>query len=71
MMHKFVDDTTLTEIVAKSDRRRMQANCNELAQQANEAWMNVSCRKMKEMLISMIIIRNVKIVFLTKPVVVL
>jgi len=49
MTRKFVDDTALTEIVAKSDPSRMQANCEELAQQAN-----VNGHKTKEMLIGTI-----------------
>ena len=51
MTHKFVDDTTLSEIVAKSATSRMQAFCDELVQQSEEARMNVNGRKTKEMMI--------------------
>jgi len=51
MTHKFVDDTTLSEIVAKSATSRMQAFCNELVQQSEEAQMNVNGHKTKEMMI--------------------
>jgi len=50
MTHKFVDDTTLSEIVAKSATSHMQAFCDELVQQSEEARMNVNGRKTKEMM---------------------
>jgi len=50
MMHKFVDDTTLSEFIAKSGRSDMDTCCNELVQQSNEIKMNVNGRKTKEML---------------------
>jgi len=50
MMHKFVDDTTLSEFIAKSGRSDMNACCDELVQQSNEMnEMNVNGRKTKEM----------------------
>jgi len=45
MMHKFVDDTTLSEFIAKSGRSGMNACCDELVQQSNEIKMNVNGRK--------------------------
>ena len=51
MMHKFVDDTTLSEFIAKSGRSGMNACCDELVQQSNEIKMNVNGRKTKEMLL--------------------
>ena len=50
-MHKFVDDNTLSEILAKSAISRMQAFCDELVQQSQEARMNLNGRKTKEMMI--------------------
>jgi len=47
MMHKYVDDTTLSEIVAKSGTSDMQIYCDELAQQSEQAQMNISSRKTK------------------------
>ena len=54
MTHKYVDDTTLSEIVAKSGTSNVQVYCDELAQQSEQAQMNISSRKTKEMLISSI-----------------
>ena len=51
MTHKFVDDTTLSEVVAKTVTSHMQAFCDELVQQSEEARMNVNGRKTKEMMI--------------------
>jgi len=51
LTHKFVDDTTLSEILAKSATSRMQAFCDDLVQQSEEARMNVNGRKTKEMMI--------------------
>ena len=54
MTHKFVDDTTLSEIVAKSDTSCVQVCCDEVVQQSEEVWMNVNGRKTKEMPIGLI-----------------
>jgi len=51
MMHKFVDDTTLSEFIAISGRIVMNDCCDELVQQSNEIKMNVNGRKTKEMLL--------------------
>jgi len=48
MMHKFVDDTTLSEFIAKSGRSGMNACCDELVQQSNEIKMNVNGRKTRD-----------------------
>ena len=45
------DNTTLSEIVAKSGTSNMQVYCDELAQQSEQAYMNISSYKTKEMLI--------------------
>jgi len=50
-MHKIVDDTTLSEFVAKSTTSCMNACCDELVHQSEEIRMNVNPRKTKEMLI--------------------
>jgi len=55
MTHKFVDDTTLSEIVAKSAISYMQECCNELVEQSQEARMIVNGRKTKEMMIGPIL----------------
>jgi len=51
MTHKLVDDTTLSEIVAKFDTSCMQECCNELVEQSQEVRMSVNGRKTKEMII--------------------
>ena len=55
MTHKFVDDTTLSEIVAKSATSYMQECCNEHVEQSQEARMIVNGRKTKEMMIGPIL----------------
>ena len=54
MIHKYVDDTTLSEIVDKSRTSNMQVYCEELAQQSEQAEMNINSCKTKEMLIGSI-----------------
>jgi len=53
MTHKYVDDTTLSEITAKSGTSNMQVYCDELVQQSEQAQMNINS-KTKEMLIGSI-----------------
>jgi len=48
------DNTTLSEIVAKSGTSNMQVYCDELAQQSEQAHMNINSYKMKEILIGSI-----------------
>ena len=56
LIHKFVDDdTTLSEIIAKSATSYMQERCNELVEQSQEARMIVNGRKRKEMIIGPIL----------------
>ena len=50
MTHKFVDDTTLSEIVAKFATSRMQECCNDLVEQTQDVQMIVNGRKTKEMI---------------------
>ena len=52
--HKFIDDTTLSEIVTNSAASRMQDCCNELVQQSEEARMAINGHKSKEMVIGLI-----------------
>ena len=54
MTHKFVDDTTLSEVLGKTATSCMQAFCDELVQQSEKARMNVNGRKTKEMMIGAI-----------------
>jgi len=51
MTHKFVDDTTMTETLNRSDVSRMQSFIDELIQLATETGMLVNSRKTKEMFI--------------------
>lgn len=53
--HKFVDDTTMTEILDKSAVSCMQSFVDELVQQATDAGMIVNCRKTKEILFGSIL----------------
>ena len=55
MTHKFVDDTTMTEILHRSDTSCMQSFVDELVQQATDVGMLVNSRKTKEMFISSIL----------------
>ena len=51
LTHKFVDDTTMTEILNKSVVSNMQSLVDEPVQQATETGLIVNNHKMKEMLI--------------------
>jgi len=44
MTHKYVVDTTLSEIVAKSATSHMQIYCDEVVQQSEQARMNINGR---------------------------
>ena len=55
LTHKFVDDTTMTEILDKSVVSRMQIFIDAHVQQATDAGMNVNGHKTKEMLFSSIL----------------
>jgi len=44
-MHKFTDDSTLSEFVAKSTSSCMKACCDELVHQSEEIWMNVNAAR--------------------------
>jgi hypothetical protein len=51
LTHKFVDDTTLTEILNRRAASSMQTIVDDLVQQAADNAMNVNGRKTKELLI--------------------
>ena len=55
LTHKFVDDTTMSEILNKSVASNMQSLVDELVQQATETGMIVNDRKTKEMLVGSIL----------------
>ena len=55
LTHKFVDDTTMTQILNKSVVSSMQSFVDELVQQATEAGMIVNGRKTKEILFGSIL----------------
>jgi hypothetical protein len=55
LTHKFVDDTTMTEVLSKNSISQMQTAVEELVQQAAKTGMNVNGKKTKEMLIGPII----------------
>jgi len=48
MTHKYVDDTTMTEFLNKSDISWMQTYVDELVQQSTDSGMIVNARKTKE-----------------------
>ena len=51
LTHKYVDDTTMTEVLGRSAVSSMQSFIDELVQQATDAGMIVNGRKTKELLI--------------------
>jgi len=51
MTHKYVDDTTMTEVLGRSAPSSMQSFVDQLVQQATDAGMIVNGRKTKELLI--------------------
>ena len=55
LTHKYVDDTTMTEILDKSAVSSMQSFIDELVRQATEVGMIVNGRKTKELLIGSVL----------------
>ena len=55
LTHKYVVDTTMTEILGKSADSCMQSFINELVQQPGDAGMIVNGHKTKEMLVGAIL----------------
>jgi len=54
LTQKFIDDTTLMEIIKKNHTTYIQSFVDDLAQQAAQQYMNVNTKKTKEMLIGSI-----------------
>jgi len=55
LTHKYVDDTTMTDILEKSAVSGMQSFIDELVQQSSAAGMIVNGRKTKEMLVGAVL----------------
>ena len=55
LTHKYVDDTTMTEILEKTAVSGMQSFIDELVQQSSAAGMTVNGRKTKEMLVGAVL----------------
>ena len=51
LVHKFVDDVTLTEILTNDDRSLMQTACTELELWSQSNSMNINLRKTHEMIL--------------------
>ena len=51
LTHKFVDDTTMSEIISKGTSSSMQTIVDDIVQQASQDAMNVNGKKTKEMLV--------------------
>ena len=58
LTHKYVDDTTLTEILNKMAVSGMQGIIDDVVLQSTESGMNINPRKTKEMLIGSTIIKH-------------
>ena len=53
-MHKFIDDTTITEIIPKHNNSVMQIACSETETFSYNNFMNINTKKTKEMLLGSI-----------------
>jgi len=53
-MHKFIDDTTITEIIPKHHNSVMQIACSETETFSYNNFMNINTKKTKEMLLGSI-----------------
>jgi len=51
MLHKFVDDSTLTEIFERGESSAMSDNLNNVIEWSRDNLMNVNYKKIKEMLL--------------------
>ena len=54
-IHKFIDDTTMTEVITKGSTSCMQAFVDELVSQSTQIGMTVNGKKTKEMVIGSVI----------------
>jgi len=52
MIHKFVDDTTLSEFIDKGQASQMDVNVTQLLNWSSNNHMNVNFKKTKEMIIN-------------------
>jgi len=52
MIHKFVDDTTLSEFIDKGQTSKMDVNVTQLLNWSSNNHMNVNFKKTKEMIIN-------------------
>jgi len=51
MLHKFVDDSTLTEIFERGEPSAMSDHLNNVIEWSRDNFMNVNYKKTKEMLL--------------------
>lgn len=50
LTHKYVDDTTVSEILARNETSRMQSALDDLITWSDCNYMNINCKKTKEMI---------------------
>jgi len=51
MTHKFIDDTTVTEVIKKRQASQIESAVDELISWSSDNRMNVNTRKTKEMVL--------------------
>jgi len=51
LTHKYVDDTTVSEILARDEDSRMQSALDELTAWSDSNCMNINSKKTKEMIL--------------------
>jgi hypothetical protein len=51
LTHKYVDDTTLSEILARGESSQMQTTLDNLLQWSETNYMSINCKKTKEMIL--------------------
>ena len=61
LTHKYIDDTTMTEILKKAANSCMQSFVDDLVKQSTNNAMKINQRKTKEMLIGPIVNKNLAI----------
>jgi len=52
LTHKYVDDTTVSEILARNETSRMQSAFDDLITWSDWNYMNINCKKTKEVIYS-------------------
>ena len=50
-MHKFIDDTTLSEIILKGSETDMQRALDAVLEWSHLNYMNINCKKTKEIVL--------------------